>query len=196
MVLAGIAKTNAERTECRQGHAFTPENTARRANGGRICIMCDRARRLRAGVVRRQGRPAWIADIEQRHLAAFFSRIQLAEFPFGGCWIWSGRLDASGYGLTSFRSNGSVRGAHRWAYLTAIGPIPDGLQIDHLCRTRACVNPLHMEVVTFEENMRRTRKEYCARGLHKMTPDNIPRTGRRRCATCAGYRLRPSEVAS
>jgi len=122
--------------------------------------------------------------MEKRHLAFFLDRIEFGTFAFGGCWMWSGPLDRNGYGRTTFKFDGSLRGAHRWSYLTAIGPIPEGMQIDHLCRVRACVNPLHLEVVTFEENMRRTRKPYCGRGLHEMTPDNIPRTGKRRCVAC------------
>lgn len=68
------------------------------------------------------------------------------------CWIWTGQLNERGYGL--IRSKLS-RLAHRAVWIETNGPIPDGLEIDHLCRQRDCVNPTHMELVTRSENMRR-----------------------------------------
>lgn len=65
------------------------------------------------------------------------------------CWLWIGCLDKDGYA----RSGG--RNMHRLAYEEAVGPIPDGLTIDHLCRVRNCVNPAHMEPVPIRENIMR-----------------------------------------
>lgn len=66
------------------------------------------------------------------------------------CWIWDLHLDEGGYGRTG------TGGAHRAVYQERVGPIPEGLQLDHLCRVRNCVNPDHLEPVTHTENMRRS----------------------------------------
>lgn len=71
----------------------------------------------------------------------------------GECWLWRAKLQNRGYGQFSF--NGHAVLAHRFAYELLIGPIPDGLTLDHLCRAPACVNPLHLEPVTHLENVRR-----------------------------------------
>lgn len=70
-----------------------------------------------------------------------------------GCWLWQAAPDAAGYGRISIGNQ--VRYAHRVSYETFIGPIPDGLTIDHLCRIRRCINPTHLEPVTLAENVRR-----------------------------------------
>lgn len=71
----------------------------------------------------------------------------------GECWPWLGRITQYGYGL--FWVQGHYRHAHRVVYELLVGAIPDGLQIDHLCRVRSCVNPAHMEPVTQRENLLR-----------------------------------------
>jgi hypothetical protein len=70
------------------------------------------------------------------------------------CWRWDRRLDRDGYGRTTFRSQRGYL-AHRAAYELIIGPIADGLTLDHLCLNPACVNPAHLEPVTRDENARR-----------------------------------------
>jgi hypothetical protein len=66
------------------------------------------------------------------------------------CWLWTGAVDAKGYGRVL--TPDGHRPAHRLAYELAVGPIPDGLVIDHLCRTPGCINPDHLEPVTRREN--------------------------------------------
>ena len=82
-------------------------------------------------------------------LSDFWSWTELN--PVSGCLLWTG--GCSPYGVLSL--DGLYRYAHRVAYEIARGPIPAGLQIDHLCRTPACVNPDHLEAVTVSENVRR-----------------------------------------
>lgn len=70
-----------------------------------------------------------------------------------GCWLWQRQLNAGGYGSTYLY--GQRMGAHRALYVLLVGPIPDGHDLDHLCRVRHCVNPAHLEPVTRSENLRR-----------------------------------------
>lgn len=74
-----------------------------------------------------------------------------------GCWLWTGRINNRGYGLTSQTRPGApaTASAHRVSYETFVGPIPEGLQIDHLCNVPICINPEHLEPVTEPENHRR-----------------------------------------
>jgi hypothetical protein len=74
-----------------------------------------------------------------------------------GCWEWTGTINNVGYGSLS---DGESNLAHRFAYELLVAPIPDGLQIDHLCNVRNCVNPAHLEAVTAQENMRRMSVRY------------------------------------
>jgi HNH endonuclease len=90
---------------------------------------------------------AWSAVMEDR----FWSKVN-----FGGwldCWLWNGATSQNGYG--QFWLNGRQSGAHRVAYSMLVGPIPDGLVIDHLCRVRQCVNPVHLDPTTQRENVLR-----------------------------------------
>lgn len=105
------------------------------------------------------------------------------------CWLWTAAVQSKGYG--SFAIGGITYSAHRLAYEDANGPIPDGKQIDHLCRVRQCVNPEHMEPVTGAENTRRgffDRGE-CKNG-HDLTAEApyVTRTAsgrqRRECRQC------------
>jgi len=108
-----------------------------------------------------------------------------------GCWIWQRALNTDGYGVT--KEGGVQYQAHRVYYERVKEPIPDGLVIDHLCRTPACVNPDHLEAVTVGENTARGQSptallaplNVCGRG-HEFTPENtiVQGDGRRRCRRC------------
>lgn len=117
--------------------------------------------------------------------------------PNSGCWLWSGRIAWTGYGMAKHRDVGqskTARVAHRVAYETLVGPVPDGLVLDHLCRTRSCVNPAHLEPVTHAENVYRgegiaainRKKTKCHRG-HLLAGSNlsINVAGARVCRRCA-----------
>lgn len=113
-----------------------------------------------------------------------------------GCWEWTAGTDTTGYSQLSLNSK-SVS-AHRFIYEYYHGTICPDLTIDHLCRTRACVNPLHLEQVTLRENILRgfnmaalnARKTHCTHG-HEFNKENIQIRsdgGGRRCLTCEKLR--------
>lgn len=77
-------------------------------------------------------------------------RAKVEHSQVTGCWIWLGGNSGDGYGKVSV--NGRMKMAHRAVYEIFMGPIPEGLVLDHLCRNRRCCNPLHMEPVTVQEN--------------------------------------------
>lgn len=106
----------------------------------------------------------------------------------GGCWLWTRTLD-EGYG--SYNLNGVKHKAHRYAYEAVVGPIPDGLFLDHLCRVRNCVNPMHLEPVTHKVNMERgltATKTRCKYGHDFTEANTYLYEGRRYCRTCARRR--------
>lgn len=104
------------------------------------------------------------------------------------CWLWAGTVSGQGYGR--IYTGGAQHWAHRVSYEHFVGPIPMGLEIDHLCQTPGCVNPMHLEAVTHAENQLRIRQRQtsCRRAGHDWTdPGNVyvRRNGRRYCAECA-----------
>jgi hypothetical protein len=121
--------------------------------------------------------------------------VEKYEVVASGCWQWTASVNHHGYGdfAPGEGRSGAVR-AHRWAYEHFVGPIPEGLQIDHLCRNRRCVNPAHMEPVTSATNTHRgmapaavnARKTHCSRAGHPLSGPNllVDSKGKRRCRAC------------
>ncbi len=108
----------------------------------------------------------------------FWSKVELTGLY--SCWEWLASKQNMGYGLFSY--DGTMKLAHRVAYTLVLGPIPKGLVLDHLCRNKTCVNPLHLEAVTQKENVRRGNRitKYCPAG-HARTPDNLRGYDCKRC---------------
>jgi hypothetical protein len=130
--------------------------------------------------------------------------------PNSGCWLWAGAWSwQTGYGFIADDA-GKQELAHRVAYRLFTGPIPEGLELDHLCRVRCCVNPAHLEAVTRKINIRRGNtgktaaqrqlaKTHCKAG-HPYSEENTIRKpgregrGRRLCRICDGiYQTRNLE---
>lgn len=115
----------------------------------------------------------------------FWSKVDTA----GDCWEWTASRTSNGYGqFRNPRLNRPVR-AHRVAWETLVGPVPDDLVCDHLCRNRLCINPDHIELVTRGENTRRGMVAYknaCRRGHDLTLPRAFYYWGKKRqCAECA-----------
>ena len=115
-----------------------------------------------------------------------------------GCLLWLGYVNKSGYGR--FDAHGRKVLVHRFAYEREYGPVPEGMELDHLCRVRCCVNPKHLEPVTHGDNIRRgdaaknrLRKTHCANGhpldeKNTWRPAYAPHRHCRRCQVVASQR--------
>lgn len=83
----------------------------------------------------------------------------------GDCWTWTAYVNPKGYGKFNTTA-GKLILAHRFSYSEAFGPLPDGMEIDHLCFTRNCIRPSHLEAVPHAENIRRAVERLRAAKLH------------------------------
>src|ERR1700692_1180704 len=121
-------------------------------------------------------------------LDRFLLKVEKTNF----CWNWLAQKDAVGYG--TFWMNRKRNLAHRISYELHVGPIPEGLTIDHLCRNPSCVNPEHMQPVSLRENILRgngpaainSRKTVCKNG-HPLEGDTVrrdPKSKKRTCTVC------------
>lgn len=134
--------------------------------------------------------------------ARIVNRVQVDQKS--NCWIWQRCVQGNGYGR--MWNGKQVTYAHRVSYAVFIGPIPGGMDLDHLCRNRRCVNPSHLEPVSRSENLRRGEsgrliaaaqriKTHCPSG-HPYSGDNmyLNKEGKRVCRTCGRERWRKRNV--
>jgi hypothetical protein len=101
----------------------------------------------------------------------------ITRVPEAGCWLWE--KSVTGLGYARMAHHGKARAAHRLSFEAFKGEIPEGLEIDHTCKVRSCVNPDHLEAVTRHENMLRSSvwtyrktRTHCPKG-HELTGDNV-----------------------
>jgi len=151
----------------------------------KICAICKTV--FAPGMGHRKGcSPACSAEI------AFWEHVEKTET----CWIWRGYLQ-NGYGYFAAGETRKWTRASGYAYRLLVGPVPDGLVLDHLCKNPPCVNPAHLEPVTQQINVLRSEgraaknagKTHCPAG-HEYTPENtyISKQRTRGCVICRRQR--------
>jgi hypothetical protein len=140
-------------------------------------------------------RRRWTATTPER----FWAKVAITDT----CWNWTATTDTRGYG--QLWVDGRFERAHRYSYELLVGPVPQGLELDHLCQNKGCVRPAHLEPVTHKLNTQRgianrtsrrgmdhhnRRKTHCPQG-HEYTPENTKwYRGGRACRACAREAMR------
>jgi hypothetical protein len=155
--------------------------------------------RLRYGMCERHYRRVKATGSPAPAVAPTFKRYTVTDT---GCREWAGGLYPNGYGKLGAEINGTTL-AHIAFYVEACGPVPDGLELDHLCRNRACVNPDHLEPVTRSVNIQRgvaarlaERGGRCVHGHDLTEPDawHVERSGARYCKECWRIKYRAASA--
>lgn len=143
--------------------------------GGK-CKCCGDKCFIRRDMCRDCSYAVRVRSVEER----FWSKVDKS----GECWLWTAGKTGGGYGHFHPAADGPVR-AHRLAYEMVIGPIPEGMQLDHLCRVRHCVNPAHLEPVTNRENaLRGMAPSIIARRTGKCSNGHQRNDLSKRCPIC------------
>jgi len=138
----------------------------------------------------------------------FLAKIRVEDRGYKtACWVWAASKYSDGYGQFGVSPKHQI-GSHRFAYNYWVGPIPDGLELDHLCRVRECCNPEHLEPVTHKVNMlrglaaevtirRQRSKSHCPYG-HPYAGHNLYLTsnGWRQCRACSRRRYENKRIAA
>jgi len=184
-------------------HGALPSHPLRNLCGNPSCVRPEHW-----GKPKYNKRPMTPAQHAERAKRRFMARIrhEVHVPALGPCWMWQGYTDPNGYGRASYRGKRDY--THRIAFFMAGKEIPEGKELDHLCRMRGCCNPAHLEAVTHRVNLERSplhimfnpevraevikshgdqhwaRKTHCQNG-HELTPENRYRGGHGRCAECA-----------
>lgn len=148
--------------------------------------------------MKRRGRPP--VPLEERFWAKVDKVRSMRHLDGESCWEWTAVRDPKGYGVFT-TSEGKKVGAHRVAYELLVGPIPEGLVLDHLCRNPGCVRPSHLEPVTFLVNVQRGHRHvnttHCPNG-HEYTPENTGwnrARNHRHCLICTRARTTSAKKA-
>ena len=164
---------------------------------------CDKGARWR-GLCRRHYIEDQYRDTPEPSDEELAGRIlpRIEKQPDDGCWLWTGAGHArTGHGMFGYNALGRniTRYVHRFVYEYLVGPIPDGLVLDHLCRVTRCCNPSHLEPVSGAVNVERgvgptaerARKTHCVNG-HPLSGSNlyVTKRGHRHCKACSAERSR------
>lgn len=116
-----------------------------------------------------------------------FGEASESPLHLGPCWIWVATVGENGYGQF-MHEDGHLVKAHRWSFTHLIGEVPVGLDLDHLCKNRACVHPLHLEPVTRSVNNLRggLSKPHCPKGhFYDIENTGYQKNGNRYCKACS-----------
>lgn len=142
----------------------------------------------------------------KRQVASEVDRF-LAKFQVDNddaCWLWLAAINDGGYGIFHLAKTGKSVRAHRYSYEFFVGNIEEGLDVDHVCRVRACINPYHLEPVTRQVNLLRgiglpaleILRTHCPQGHpYNMANTHIRKSGARRCRACDRERYRKLDRA-